>query len=688
MGLLSNKKQDELADVLLDIEGIKTDFRNSDKKDIRVLDGVSIQLKRGEIIGLVGESGSGKSITMLSSLQLLPGNGKVKEGTVIIDDNGKNLLENKPDSNAMRQVRGGRIGMIFQEPMTSLNPVMPVGEQIRESISEHLHLSRAEGKARAIEMMEMVKIPDAAERYNEYPMQFSGGMRQRIMIAMVLAAQPDVLIADEATTALDVTTQALLLEMIKDLSVTTGISVVIVTHNLGIVARYAERIYVMYAGNIVEYGDAESIFHRSYHPYTKSLLKAIPRLDDPIDRVLVPIEGLPPSPANRPTYCAFYPRCQFRDEKCKELPKPELSKLPEGEEHYTACHLSMQEFIDKVRKFDVAQSATRPPKNIQDEVCIELNNITKSFTLYKGLMKKKVAEFNAIEDISFSVRKGETLGIVGESGCGKTTLARTIMRMYEPDAGEIKIFGTDIAKMKAKELVPFRKNMAMVFQDPSSSLDPRKTAGDSVAEPMIIHNIYDNPAEMSDRVDELFTLVGLDPLMRDRFPHSFSGGQRQRIGVARALASDPAILLLDEPISALDVSIQAQVINLLEDLQSRMGLAYLFIAHDLAVVKHISDRILVMYLGRVMEVASSEDLYANPIHPYTQALLSAVPIADPVIEKKRTFIELQGEVPSVINRAKGCPFSGRCVYATDQCKVECPSATDRGGGHMVACFNK
>ena len=686
MGLITNRKEDKLVEDLLKIENIKTDFRNSDKSEIRVLDGVSIQLKRGEIIGLVGESGSGKSMTMLSALQLLPGNGKVKEGTVVLDDNGKNLLDYKPNSNAMRDVRGGRIGMIFQEPMTSLNPVMPVGEQIRESISEHLNLSKAEGKAKAIEMMEMVKIPDAADRYNEYPMQFSGGMRQRIMIAMVLAAEPDVLIADEATTALDVTTQALLLEMIKDLSVRTGISVVIVTHNLGIVASYAERIYVMYAGNIVELGDAVGIFHKPYHPYTKSLLKAIPRLDDPIDRVLVPIEGMPPSPANRPAYCAFYPRCKYAEPKCRELPKPELFEI--FPDHFTACHLTLEDFVAKAKQADVSLSAVRPPKKIEDTVCIEVKNVTKSFTIYKGLMKKKVAEFNAIEDISFFVRRGETLGIVGESGCGKTTLARTIMRMYEPDRGEINIFGTDSSKVKPKELVPYRKNMAMVFQDPSSSLDPRKTAGESVAEPMIIHKIYDDPAEMSDRVDELFTLVGLDPMMRDRFPHNFSGGQRQRIGVARALASNPSILLLDEPISALDVSIQAQVINLLEDLQSKMGLAYLFIAHDLAVVKHISDKILVMYLGRVMEEASSEDLYRDPIHPYTQALLSAVPIADPVIERQRSFIELQGEVPSVINRAKGCPFCNRCRYATEQCFAECPQATDRGGGHMVACFNK
>ena len=670
---------------LLSIEDVVTKFRGGDRSETTVLDGVTLQLKQGEIMGLVGESGSGKSMTMLSALQLLPANGSVTGGEVVLDDNGKNLLEYPSDSQAMRAVRGGRIGMIFQEPMTSLNPVMTVGDQIAEAAREHLKLNRTEAKAKAIEMMELVKIPDAAARYSEYPMQFSGGMRQRIMIAMVLAAEPDVLIADEATTALDVTTQAILLELIRDLSKHTGISFIILTHNLGIVARYAERIYVMYCGNVVEQGTGMDIFKAPQHPYTISLLQAIPRLDDPRDRKLIPIEGLPPMPANRPEYCAFYPRCKFAQEICRTSPKPSLAEVKPN--HYAACCIAEEQIREKQREIAAEGQAVRPEKKILDEVCLEVQDVKKTFVIRKGLLKKKVAEFNAIEDISFTVRRGETLGIVGESGCGKTTLARTLMRMYKPDGGSIRMFGTDIANMKASDLKPFHKRMAMVFQDPSSSLNPRMSAGAAVAEPIEVHRLYKTKEEVNHRVDQLFEMVGLDPVMKERYPHEFSGGQRQRIGVARALASDPDILLLDEPISALDVSIQAQVINLLEDLQSRMGLAYLFIAHDLAVVKHISDRVLVMYLGRIMEIADADELYNNPLHPYTRALLSAVPIADPEIERTRQYIGLQGEVPSVLNRPKGCPFSNRCMYATDKCREQCPQPEDRNG-HIVACFNQ
>ena len=668
---------------LLQINDLKAGFI-TDKRLITILDGVSVHLAPGEIIGVVGESGSGKSVTMLSTLQLLSGSGKVTGGDIQMDENGVNLLDFAPTSNEMQKIRGGRIGMIFQEPMTSLNPVMRIGDQISETIMLHLGLSKAEAKKRTIEMLKLVNIPDAEERYSFYPQQFSGGMRQRIMIAMVLAAEPDVLVCDEATTALDVTSQAQLLEMIRDLAVKTGVAVVIVTHNLGIVARYANRIYVMYAGNIVERASADELFKMPLHPYTRGLLRAIPRLDDPQDRVLVPIDGLPPTPAARPAYCPFYDRCLYRCDECREKENPRLKEVTPG--HFIACHLDDETKEKKRVMIESQQQRVRAQKVISEQVCLEVKGLGKSFDIYKGMMQRKVGSFHAIEDINLTLHAGETLGIVGESGCGKTTLARCILRMYDINEGSIHLFDTDISHLKQNKLIPYRKRISMVFQDPFSSLDPRMCAGDLVGEPLKIHKMTGSRAEYTNRVDELFRIVGMDPALKDRFPHEFSGGQRQRLGVARALASNPDIMICDEPISALDVSIQAQIINLLEDLQSSMGMAYLFIAHDLAVVKHISDRILVMYLGRVMEVAKTEDLYSRPLHPYTRALLSAVPIADPEIERERKFSGLKGEVPSVINRPKGCPFSDRCEYATARCHAEIPPLTEKEPGHFTSCF--
>ena len=668
---------------LLNIQDLETGFI-SEKKLIQILDHVCLDIAPGEIIGVVGESGSGKSVTMLSTLQLLAGSGKIIGGSSELDENGVNILEYGPKSTEMRRIRGGRIGMIFQEPMTSLNPVMRVGDQIVESILIHRNMDKHQAKSTAIEMLKLVGIPDADERFGFYPQQFSGGMRQRIMIAMVLAAEPDILIADEATTALDVTTQAQILELIRDIAVHTQTAVVIVTHNLGIVARYANRIYVMYSGNIVETADSVEIFKYPKHPYTRGLLMAIPRLNDPLDRVLVPIPGLPPSPADRPACCSFYPRCAYRCEKCSQMDNPRLREA--GERHYIACHLTEEEIDAKQTEIDAENKRHRPPKTISDEVCLEVKDVQKCFDIYKGLLQRKIATFSAIEHITFDVRRGETLGIVGESGCGKTTLARCLMRMYTPEHGEIKMFGTDIAKLKKRDLVPFRKRISMVFQDPFSSLDPRMNAGDLVGEHIRIHKLIHSKGEYNARIDELFRLVGLDPNMKDRYPHEFSGGQRQRISIARSLAANPDIMILDEPISALDVSIQAQIINLLEELQAKLGLAYLFIAHDLAVVKHISDRVLVMYLGQIMEIANSTDLYENPLHPYTQALLSAVPVVDPEAEQQREHIRLDGEVPSILARPKGCPFSDRCPQATEKCKNEKPPLTEKKPGHLTACF--
>jgi peptide/nickel transport system ATP-binding protein len=668
---------------LLDVKDIQTCFAMDGSK-VRAVDGVSFYIEQGEIIGVVGESGSGKSVTMLSILQLIAAPGEVVGGGVYLKGTDKNLLEYAYNSQEMRNVRGGKISMIFQEPMTSLNPVLTIGYQIQESIMLHLNLNKEEAKKKAIEILKLVNIPDAEERFDYYPQQFSGGMRQRIMIAMAMAPEPTILIADEATTALDVTTQAQLLEMLRDVAKKTNTAVIIVTHNLGIVARFTERIYVMYAGSVVETTSTKELFKIPEHPYTRSLLRAIPRLDDPKDRVLIPIDGIPPNPATRPDYCPFYDRCEYRMDKCKGCSKPELKEIMPN--HFAACWLSEDEKRKKEIELANKQVKKAPKREIKKELCLDVKNVRKYFPVYKGLMRKKVGEVKAIEEISFFLRKGETLGIVGESGCGKTTLARSIMRVYKPEEGEIIFNGNDIAALNDKGLKPIRPQISMIFQDPFSSLDPRQTAGSVVGESLKIHKLVKNQAEYDARIDELFRIVGLDPALKDRVAHEFSGGQRQRIGIARALSSNPSMIICDEPISALDVSIQAQIINLLEDLQAELGISYLFIAHDLAVVKHISDRILVMYLGRVVEIADCIDLYENTLHPYTKALLSAIPVADPEVEEKRERVAIKGEVPSIRNRPKGCPFHNRCDRTTDRCRAEVPKLKDVGNGHEVACF--
>ena len=668
---------------LLEIKNIETCFK-TDGQMVKAVDGVSMYLDPGEIIGVVGESGSGKSVTMMSMLQLISSPGRITGGEVYIQGNEKNMLEYGVDSEEMRHMRGGRVSMIFQEPMTSLNPVLTIGYQIQENIIEHLHLSKDEAKKRTIEMLKLVNIPDAEQRFDYYPQQFSGGMRQRIMIAMAMSSEPTILVADEATTPLDVTTQAQLLEMIRDIAKKTNTAVIIVTHNLGIVARFAERIYVMYSGSVVEMTDTKRLFANPEHPYTRALLRAIPRLDDPKDRILIPIEGLPPNPASRPEYCPFYERCEYRMERCKGCKKPELQELESG--HFAACHLTEEEKREKAAEIAAKEIRKSPKIEVGQELCLNVKNVRKYFPIYSGMMRKKVGEVKAIEDIHFYARKGETLGIVGESGCGKTTLARCIMRVYKPEEGEIIFNGTDIAGFNDRQMYPYRKKIAMIFQDPFSSLDPRQTAESIVGESLLLHKLVKNREEYNARVDELFRIVGLDPALKYRVPHEFSGGQRQRIGIARALSSNPDMIICDEPISALDVSIQAQIINLLEELQSKLGLTYLFIAHDLAVVKHISNRILVMYLGRVVEIAECEELYNNTLHPYTKTLLSAVPVADPAVEAVRERVPIRGEVPSLTNRPTGCPFHDRCPNVCDKCRSEVPVLKDIGGGHEVACF--
>ncbi len=662
-----------------EIKDLSVTYKNTDGLT-RAVDHVSLYVDSGEIIGIVGESGSGKSQTQLAALQLIPTPpGKIESGQVLLE--GEDLLTHKAKSAYMRSVRGGRIGMIFQEPMTSLNPVKTVGYQLMESIVLHCKASKQEARKRAAELLEQVGIPDAANRLDDYPHQFSGGMRQRIMIAIAIAGNPDMIVADEPTTALDVTTQAQILDLLKSLSRKNHSALVMITHNLGIVAKYAQRIYVMYAGNIVESGTTLEIFKSPSHPYTRGLLKAIPRLDVESDR-LTPIEGTPPSPSDRKPGCQFRDRCKYACNQCEKGSTPTLREISTG--HFVACFLNANELDTQERAWTAAE---KKQKAIPlEQVVMKAENICVSFPIKKGLFMKKVGSLNVLQNVNFQLHKRETLGLVGESGCGKTTTAKAVLKLLDEAKGSVYLDGQEILSIPEHKFRRERRRIQMIFQDPYSSLDPRKTAGSLVGEPLYPYGLVKSNAEYDRRVDELFRMVGLEPSMRERVAHEFSGGQRQRIGIARALACKPEIIICDEPISALDVSIQAQIINLLEDLQNELNLSYLFVAHDLSVVKHISHRVAVMYLGMIVELTSSEDLYNNPLHPYTQSLMCAVPLPDPEAENNSKKVVLKGEVPSIIKRPAGCPFNNRCDYATDACCNAIPSLKEVQPGHFVACF--
>ncbi len=515
---------------------------------------------------------------------------------------------------------------------------MTIGNQLTESVMLHLHMTKAQARERAVELLKKVGIPDPESRLNAYPHQFSGGMRQRIVIAMALSCNPKLLIADEATTALDVTTQAQILDLMQDIVKESNTAMVLVTHNLSIVARYAQRVYVMYAGEIVEHGTTEEIFKNPNHPYTIGLMNAVPGLNDQKDRKLIPITGFVTNLVNRKDECAFMNRCPYATKECASGTTPRLKAVPGEDDHFAACHRTITKETKVEKIFDVADrtyAAKDYDKMTEEDKILKVEDLKVYFPVYKGLMRRKVADVKAVDGITFDIYKGETFGLVGESGCGKSTVARTILRLNDSTGGRITFNGVDITHLDDVKMREHRRNMSMIFQDPYGSLDPRQRAGDIVKEPMKNFRIGLSEAEMDKRVDELFALVGLDPAYRERVPHEFSGGQRQRLVIARAISTNPSFIVCDEAISALDVSIQAQVINLLEELQQKLGLTYLFIAHDLSVVRHISDRVAVMYLGQMVEFADWDSLYSNPLHPYTRSLLEAVPVPDPFTEKTR-----------------------------------------------------
>jgi peptide/nickel transport system ATP-binding protein len=563
---------------ILSVSNLTTSFRVEGlwKPVVR---NISFDIKPQETLAVVGESGSGKSVTALSIMRLTPPGSSKIEGSIKL--HGKELLT-LPDAQ-MREIRGNDIAMIFQEPMTSLNPVLTIGFQIAEALILHRGLSRSEAEAETIRLLEKVKIPAAKSRFHEYPHRFSGGMRQRVMIAMALACKPKLLIADEPTTALDVTIQAQILELIKSLQEEEGMSVLFITHDMGVVAEIADRTVVMYNGDEIETGATRDIFANPQKPYTKSLLSAVPRLGS--------MEG-----RRRPMRFPVVDRATGQSDVPTEVP-------------------------------DTVQAAERP--------VLEVSGLTTRFEIRSGLLSSVKGRVHAVENVSFSLKAGETLALVGESGCGKSTTGRSVMRLIEPLSGSVLLDGVDVLKLSQHDLREQRKRMQMIFQDPFASLNPRMNVGAAIAEPLLINKLATR-SEARDHIAELLRRVGLQPDMASRFPHEFSGGQRQRICIARALAVEPRLIVADEAVSALDVSVKAQVVNLMLDLQARMGLGYLFISHDMAVVERVSHRVAVMYLGEIVEIGPREAIFGNPQHPYTKRLLAAVPIADPArrLEKR------------------------------------------------------
>ena len=667
------------APVLLQIEDLHVHFATS-RGIVRAVEGVSYTVGRGEVVALVGESGCGKSVSALAILRLLakPA-GRVVKGRILLE--GRNLLDLSEEE--MREVRGRDISMVFQEPMSSLNPVLPIGLQIMEPLFMHFSMTNEAARERALELLRLVGIADGEQRLSQYPHQFSGGMRQRVMIAIALACNPKLIIADEPTTALDVTIQAQILELMKDLSRRLGIALVIITHNLGIVARYADRVNVMYAANVIEQGTADDVFLQPSHPYAIGLMRSVPRLDLPRETRLSTIEGLPPDLLAPPVGCRFAPRCPHRIEICAQpIPFIEVSAG-----HHSACHRAEEVASGRLTAPVVVAAPARVIAD-QSKPLLEVENLRKYFEVRvsgKGVFGGSNATVKAVDDVSFTIAAGETLGLVGESGCGKTTIGRVILRLDDATAGTIRFAGTDITHRTSAEMREIRRKIQVIFQDPYSSLNPRMTVGKIIGEPLRVYDLVPNARAQRERVSELLTQVGLFPYMAERYPHELSGGQRQRVGIARALALEPSFIVCDEPVSALDVSIQGQIINLLEDLQEQYGLAFLFIAHDLAVVRHISHRVVVMYLGRVMEVASRDRLYAEPLHPYTQALLDAAPSPNPVVERARAPRALHGEIPSPLTPPAGCVFHTRCPIAGEVCRQMVPELREIRPGHFAAC---
>ncbi|MEV0291357.1 ABC transporter ATP-binding protein [Kribbella sp. NPDC050820] len=711
------------GETLLRITDLHTQFATREGV-VKAVDGVNLQVARGRTTCVVGESGCGKSVTARSILQLVEAPGEIISGSIewrpSIESGWTDLAKVGSTSEQIRRVRGAEIGMVFQEPMASLSPMYTIGEQLTEAILLHQPLTKAEARDAAISQLKRVGIPRPERRLDAYPFQLSGGMCQRVMIAIALSCDPALLIADEPTTALDVTTQARILDLLKELQDQTGMAMVFITHDLGVVAEIADEVTVMYLGRVAEHGQVEQIFDDPKHPYTQALLRSIPTMGGREQRRrLSAIRGMVPHPQNRPTGCPFHTRCEHAiDGLCDTAappatffdmnhlalchlyeesgdPKPEYAARPAAataaDEAPTGTH-TLTEAANPSAAVTTLRSATTAtePADLSDTALLTVRDLTMHFALRGGFLNRIGGTVRAVDGVDLTIQPGETLGLVGESGCGKTTLGRSIARILKPTSGQINYRRTDgtlvdLAGLSNRELAPYRREIRVIFQDPFSSLNPRMTLLQLVGEPLR-NNRLATGSELEDRVAAMLAKVGLRPEYMNRYPHAFSGGQRQRINIARALITNPRLVIADEAVSALDASVRAQILNLLSDLQDELDLTYLFISHDLSVVEHICDRVTVMYLGTVVETTDTDSLFTNPHHPYTEALLSAVPKPDPHLRIDRNRSRIPDDLPDPSNPPPGCRFHARCPYVQDVlCRTDVPQLRETGTDHLAAC---
>jgi peptide/nickel transport system ATP-binding protein len=662
-------------------DGILTALRN-----------VSFDVAPGEIVGIVGESGCGKSTVATALLRLLPPNGEISHGQLIFQ--GRDLCS--LDEEGMRQLRGKEISMIFQDPMTSLNPYFTIETQMLDALRAHHPGGNHAGlRQQAIQILDRVGIPDAARRLRQYPHQFSGGMRQRIMVGIALMSHPALLVADEPTSALDVTLEAQIVDLIRGLRSEFSTSILYITHDLGVVAQLCDRVIVMYAGNVVEAGDIFSVFETPQHPYTRALLRSHPSRFHRGER-LVTIPGRVPSLSDLPPGCKFAPRCESAGERCRDCEPPYLQHGGQ----VVLCHSLQPAWAASEgtgHGDEEAGPASRPaapvpsPKveraGVSDKAVVEVKGLQTYFadrvSLLGEIFRVRSETVRAVDDVDLFIRRGETLALVGESGSGKTTLGRTILRLQDPTGGEIRIDERDITRMRQSALRPLRERMQMIFQDPCASLSPRMKVSSTLMEPYRIHRV---PVDEKVKVDELLAMVGLSSEQAAKYPHQLSGGQARRVGIARALALNPDLLVADEPTAGLDVSVAAGVLNLLKDLRERLNLSYLIITHNLNIISFIADRVAVMYLGRIVEMGATDELFDHPQHPYTKALLSAIALPDPRQRDDSRRVILTGEIPSPRHPPSGCAFHPRCWCAQERCSAELPALSPGGGaGHFAAC---